>query len=323
VHDGTVWEEKEKDMLTIRQVILYAGGSTIAVEGSNRSDRKWLGLGVSQLKEYLDRLQDDLPRALMPNGDRLGAEQGSKARRIIHEGLDSARDSMNEAGHAFAITLRSHSRVWDEKGEIISRDHVQVGGRIKEEWSMTPGEIYCLYDDVQRIVTAGRMGDEKALLRKQMIQYSPLKETIDNNKLEAPEGRSRWIIEDRKTVGIFPLIAHAMEIIIYGRKGVAGCSQSNGHIAPMYRDHLEPVQTKWVINEWRELIRLSEMTRPLQSNQSAEEELKGESRSREWIAIPFRKAEGLLNTEELMKYQWEAVKYELIRMLFEEGDSNL
>ena len=65
------------------------------------------------------------------------------------------------------------------------------------------------------------------------------------------------------------------------------------------------------------------MTRPLQANQSAEEELKGESRSREWIAIPYRKAEGLLNTEELIKYQWEAVIYELIRMLFEEGDSNL
>ena len=124
-------------------------------------------------------------------------------------------------------------------------------------------------------------------------------------------------------MGIFPLIAHAMEIIIYGRKGVAGCSQGNGHVAPMYRDELEPVQTKWVLKEWRELIRLSEMSRPPQVNQSAEEELRGEARDREWITIPYREAEGLRNTEELQYGQWEAVKYELIRMLFKEGKGKL
>ena len=41
---------------------------------------------------------------------------------------------------------------------------------------------------------------------------------------------------------------------------------------------------------------------------------------REWITIPYQTAQGLSNTNELRVGQWQAVKQELLNMLFKGGD---
>jgi hypothetical protein len=220
------------------------------------------------------------------------------------------------------LHLRAYTTVWTEDGDPAKRDS-HLGWKLREQWALTPAEVYCLMDDVQRIVMAGRMGDEKAVLRKRMAQYVSLVGVIEPLELESSRGRSQWILTEGKVIEIFPFIAHAMEVIVYGRRGAAGDLSGNGYVAPEYRDELTPAQTKWVLSEWRQLVSISQDNSTSQVDKGPEEEAKGQARDREWITIPYKTSQGLRNTNNFQVGQWQAVKQELLNMLFKGGDCNL
>jgi len=81
VHETADTAEQEKEILTIREVILYVGGS------AKSSRKEWLGFDAYQLKELMDRLKGDLPRATLPNGTHIDEETGDLYLRLVQAGI--------------------------------------------------------------------------------------------------------------------------------------------------------------------------------------------------------------------------------------------
>ena len=129
-----------------------------------------------------------------------------------------------------------------------------------------------------------------------------------------------------------------MEIIIYGRND--GTQRNEwGDTRPSrdfryIRSRLGQERTVQVIQEWRrlrEMARADSLTylqqwRAQQQIESRDAvlseawavgELTAEEDDREWISVPFKKSEGFHGTNEMPFGEWEGVKQELIRMLFD------
>ena len=98
VHEDTEWAEKEKSLLRVGQIVMYTGGSSNSTLGMNNEEKKWLGLNTRQLQGYLDRLQDTLPKALLPDGSQLGKNKGKLIQTRISMGLDNIKKNNLKPG---------------------------------------------------------------------------------------------------------------------------------------------------------------------------------------------------------------------------------
>jgi hypothetical protein len=335
VQEGRGRETEEIQILTIGRIFLFAGGSV------RDSVRQWMGLTARQMRDYVHRLEKGVPMAILPNGSLLTGDQADRIMGWVKGGILEIWYGCAQMGRRSAQEARNWNQCWSEEGMTDTVRHdSSITAEQREYWSITGDEVYCLLDDVQRIVLAMRMGEHRALLRKRMGTYERLEGEMDPTVLYDHSGRSQWVQSGQRDCEIFPNILHAMEIIIDGRNG--GTQRNDWGEVKVIRDgrkRLRKGRTIRVIQEWRRLretsredsltclqqwrVQQSESREVVLAELWATEELKAEGEDREWISVPFKTAEGMQGTDEMPFGDWEGVKQELIRILFKGREKRL